>query len=52
MENLVSIIVPMYNAEKNIQRCLDSILEQSYTLLEILCIDDGSEDNTVRIIND
>lgn len=52
MEKLVSIIIPMYNAEKDIRRCLDSILEQSYTSLEILCIDDGSEDNTVRIIND
>lgn len=46
---LVSIIVPVYNAEKYIKECLDSILGQSYTYLEILLIDDGSKDNSGQI---
>lgn len=43
---MVSIIVPMYNSEKYIHRCLKSIQEQTYEQWECLCIDDGSEDNT------
>lgn len=43
---MVSIIVPMYNSEKYIQRCLESIQEQTYEQWECLCIDDGSKDNT------
>lgn len=39
---LVSIIVPIYNCEKYIEVCLQSIENQSYQNLEIICIDDGS----------
>lgn len=45
----ISIIVPMYNSEKYIQRCLSSILAQTIENIEVLCIDDGSSDATVQI---
>ena len=43
---IVSIIVPAYNAERTINRCIDSILKQSYGNLEIIIINDGSKDST------
>lgn len=49
---LISVIVPAYNVEKYIARCLDSILSQTYTNLEVLLIDDGSTDSTGRICDD
>lgn len=48
---LVSIIIPFYNAEATIEKCLNSILGQSYSNIEIVCVDDGSTDATVSIIN-
>lgn len=42
---MISVIVPIYKAEKYIHRCIDSILAQSYTDFELLLIDDGSPDN-------
>lgn len=46
----ISIIIPSYNEEKNISRCLDSVLNQTFTDFEILCVDDSSNDNTFEII--
>lgn len=46
-DGLISIIVPMYNREKHIEECIDSILTQTYKNIEILLIDDGSTDGTV-----
>lgn len=46
----ISIIIPSYNEEKNISRCLDSVLNQTFTDFEILCVDDSSSDNTFEII--
>ena len=51
MNPLISIIVPVYNQEKYLARCLDSILNQTYKNLEVICIDDKSTDSTADIIN-
>lgn len=48
---VVSIVIPVYNAEKSIYKCIDSIVNQTYKQIEIIIIDDGSLDNTKEIIN-
>ena len=48
----VSVVVPVYNAEKYLRECLDSILNQTLKELEIYCVDDGSNDNSVGIIKE
>ena len=47
---LVSVIVPIYNVEKYIEKCLKSIINQSYRNLEILLINDGTTDNSMEIV--
>lgn len=48
----LSVIIPTYNAENNIKRCIESILNQNIQDLEILVINDGSTDNSSEIINE
>lgn len=45
----ISVIIPVYNVEKYLERCLDSVVNQTYTDLEILLIDDGSSDASAQI---
>ena len=52
MNDLVSIIVPVYNSEKDIKRCINSIIIQDYKNLEVLLINDGSTDNSLKIIRE
>lgn len=47
----VSIIVPIYNEEENLKRCIDSLINQTYQELEIILLNDGSTDNTKNIID-
>lgn len=49
---LVSFIIPTYNAEKTIGRCLESALNQTYKNIEIICCDDCSSDNTVSVLKE
>ena len=51
MDNLVSVIIPTYNREKTIIRSINSVLNQTYKNIEILVIDDGSIDNTKKLID-
>lgn len=46
---MLSVVIPVFNAEKRLAICLDSVLNQSYNELEILIIDDGSSDNSYEI---
>lgn len=48
----ISVIVPVYNVKPYLQRCIDSILNQTYTNLEIICVDDGSTDGSGEILDD
>lgn len=49
MEDLISVIVPIYNIEKYLTRCVDSIINQTHSNLEIILVDDGSQDNCFDI---
>ena len=45
----ITFIIPIYNTEKYLQRCVDSILEQTYNNIEIILVNDGSTDNSKQI---
>lgn len=52
MKKLISVIIPCYNIAPYIGRCLESVLAQTYENLEILCVNDGSTDNTGKVLDE
>ena len=51
MKPEISIIIPVYNAEKYLAECLESIISQTFADIEVLCINDGSKDSSLEILN-
>ncbi len=49
---IISVIVPVYNVEKYLAKCLDTILAQTFSNIEIICVNDGSTDNSRKILSD
>ena len=50
--NTISVIVPIYNAEKYLGKCIESLIHQSYRALQIILVNDGSTDNSLTIAQD
>lgn len=50
MNDLISIVVPVYNVENYLDRCVKSIIAQVYTNIEIILVDDGSSDNSGKFV--
>ncbi len=48
----ISVIVPIYNVNKYIRKCLDSILAQTFSDIEIICVDDGSDDGSEKVVDE
>ena len=51
-KNKISVIIPIYNVEKYLKKCLDSVINQTYKNLEIICVNDGSPDNCHKILEE
>lgn len=49
---MISVIIPVYNASKYLSRCLDSIFAQTFTDWQLLLVDDGSKDDSLRVMNE
>ena len=49
---MISIIVPVYNVAPYLPQCLDSLVNQTYRDLEIICVNDGSTDDSLRILRE
>jgi len=52
VEKKISIIIPVYNTEKYIERCITSVLDQTYQNIEVICVDDGSTDRSGIILDE
>lgn len=49
---LISVIIPVYNVERYLAQCLDSVIRQTYENLEIICVNDGSQDGSLKILQE
>ena len=52
IKSLVSVIIPVYNTEQYLDKCIDSVINQTYKNLEIWLVDDGSTDLSLKICNE
>ena len=52
MKPIISVIIPIYNTSQYLNQCLDSILAQTFRNIEIICVDDGSTDNSLPILSE
>lgn len=51
-KDLISIIVPIYNVEKYLVKCIDSLVDQTYKNIEIILVDDGATDNSGKMADE
>lgn len=51
-EPKISVIIPVYNVEKYIRQCLESVINQTYKNLEIIIVNDGTKDNSMKIVEE
>lgn len=51
-DTMVSVIIPFYNVEKYIAKCIESVIHQSYRNIEIIMVDDGSPDSSALIVKE
>lgn len=51
MKDLVSVVIPIYNVEKYLRKCIETVIDQTYTNIEIILVNDGSTDNSLQICN-
>ena len=49
---MISVIIPVYNVEKYLRKCLESVINQTYKDIEIICVNDGSTDGSLAILNE
>lgn len=52
MNDLISIILPVYNVERYIKKCIESVINQSYTNFELLVVNDGTLDNSIEVVEE
>ncbi len=52
MKNTVSLVIPVYNSERFLRQCLDSVCSQTYKDIEVICVDDGSTDHSFELLNE
>ena len=52
MSPLVSVVIPVYNVESYLRQCMDSVVNQTYRNLEIVCVNDGSPDRSIDILRE
>ena len=50
METAVSVIIPVYNCEKTVGRCINSVLNQTLANIEVIAVNDGSDDSTLKVL--